>query len=100
MEEENLSQLEEVGVVKENGAHLNCVPSDDLQPCCRETIEAHALYNPMILCQTCKRLIKCFKDSSEYRNYTKFCNSRGRSFETAKYDMYDVVLFNNYEPFR
>ncbi|MFK7823662.1 MAG: hypothetical protein AB8G05_05875 [Oligoflexales bacterium] len=76
------------------------VKRESLQDCCKETIKAHAQYNPMMLCQVCKHLIKCFKDGSQFRNYIIFCESRGRQIYIDSYDSYQVVVFRNYEPFR
>ena len=71
-----------------------------LKVCCQETIKAHAIYNPMMLCQVCKHLIKCFQNEASFRNYIKFCESRGRQIYTDCFESYRVVVFRNYEPFR
>ena len=74
--------------------------ASNLRDCCKDTIDTHALYNPMILCQSCKRLIKCFKEEREFRNYVVFCQSRGRRFDVGDHGEYKAVIFENYEPFR
>jgi hypothetical protein len=71
-----------------------------LLACCVETINKHAEINPILSCQECKFLIKCFTEESQYRNYVKFCRSRGRKVMSAKYDRYWVVVFPTQETFR
>ena len=84
---------------EEQGSH-GLIKQEPLKDCCKETIIAHAQYNPMMLCQVCKHLIKCFKDDSQFRNYIIFCESRGRQIFIDSFDSYQVVVFRNYEPFR
>ncbi len=65
-------------------------------PCCAETISLHAVNNPMMVCSECKQLIKCFKEESAFRNYAKFCRSRGRKIVTDFYENYHVIIFRAY----
>ena len=71
-----------------------------LRECCKQTIEDHAIHNPMMLCQVCKHLIKCFSSESCFRNYVKFCESRGRQVYVDRFQNYYIVVYRNYEPYR
>lgn len=71
----------------------------ELRRCCRETIDLHVSHNPMMLCQVCKYLIKCFTDEPAFRNYSTFCQSRSRGFQVGFYEGYHVIVFRSYESF-
>jgi hypothetical protein len=71
-----------------------------LRNCCQDTIRLYAAHNPMILCQYCNHLIKCFGDEVHYKNYVAFCISRNRDIHTAFMDGYYVVVFRNIENFK
>ena len=77
-------------------------PSGDgnINECCKKTIHALANYNPMMVCQECKQLIKCFTNDAAFRKYLTFCKSRGRHLLVDELDQYKVVVFTSYEPFR
>ena len=80
------------------------LPVDPTEPqlatCCTSTIASHVKYNPMMVCAGCRRLIKCFLDKDAFRNYVKFCESRGRNIELGTYDRHYVVIFKGYEPYK
>ncbi len=69
---------------------------EELPACCQQTIETHAAYNPMIVCQTCKSLLKCFKDGPAFNNYIRFCQSRGRPFKVTDTETYKIISLNSY----
>ena len=80
------------------------VPSEPLAPnttklnsCCMTTIRQHALYNPMMVCNTCKQIVKCFNDERSFNNYVTFCHSRRRPVSTGTVDTYSAVTFQPYE---
>jgi hypothetical protein len=66
-------------------------------PCCVETMRIHAANNPMMVCNICKQLIKCFTDESAYQRYIRFCQSRGRKVLEGVYNQYRVVIFRSYD---
>ena len=72
----------------------------EINPCCQETVEVHAINNPIMVCQHCKQLIKCFKDQRAFRNYLVFCKSRGRKVLAGEHQGYYVVVFRSYETLR
>lgn len=80
-------------------AHAEHDDEGKLRPCCEGTISLHAANNSMMVCGTCKQIIKCFTDERAYRNYVKFCNSRHRKFITLPHKGYNVVVFKAYEKF-
>ena len=64
-----------------------------IQSCCVETIKKHAANNPMMVCGTCKQIIKCFTEEPAYRNYIRFCQSRHRHLLATESSGYLVVVF-------
>jgi len=68
---------------------------ENLLPCCRHTIELHALYNPMMVCNDCHQIIKCFLDEKSFRNYLTFCNTKRREVATGKTSDYYIVVFDS-----
>ena len=80
--------------------HLRIPETDDraeLLACCCETIKVHVLYNPMMVCTTCKQIIKCFADHRAFKNYITFCNTRRRKVSIGKVDEYYTVVFQSYD---
>ncbi|MDD9950003.1 MAG: hypothetical protein OXT67_00410 [Zetaproteobacteria bacterium] len=75
-------------------------PAGQLRDCCKETVRLYAAHNPMILCQECNHLIKCFTDQEHFENYLCFCSSRNREVLVSAYEDYKVVVFRNIENFR
>lgn len=71
-----------------------------LKKCCRDTIDLLAVHNPMILCQKCQRLIKCFLNKNSFKNYIVFCKSRNRNVLVDFYDPYHVVIFKDPKPYK
>ncbi len=71
--------------------------SDSISACCLSTIDDHAAFNPMIVCQSCMHLIKCFKEKDAFDNYITFCQSRGRSIVTGYHKPYHVVILRRYD---
>lgn len=69
-----------------------------LSVCCFHTVRFYAVRNPMIMCQGCKHIIKCFIEERAFLNYVKFCQSRGRNIVADKVGPYHVVIFRAYEP--
>ncbi len=74
-------------------------PASRIRLCCQQTIAKHAANNPMMVCQDCKHLIKCFRGEAAYRNYITFCNSRKRKIMTGTMEGYLVVVFRSYDPY-
>ena len=68
--------------------------------CCVKTVKENAKYNPMMVCPECKYLIKCFSDDAAYRNYLKFCHSRGRHVESGWLEPYQVAIFKAFDQYR
>ena len=79
--------------------HTFGVNSIAISPCCQETINDLVRENPMMVCQKCRNLIKCFIDEKSFRNYIKFCQSRGRKLQAAKLGHYLIITFKNYNSF-
>jgi len=75
---------------QENTGH--CDALDCLDPCCAETIDVHSANNMMLVCGSCKKFIKLYKEQAAYRNYIKFCLSRKRKVQTAAYGDFHVVI--------
>lgn len=69
----------------------------ELLPCCCDTIKKHVLYNPMMVCSSCKQIIKCFADHKAFKNYITFCNTRRRKVSMGKVDEYYTVVFQSYD---
>lgn len=77
---------------------ITSTPTSNLQhmsPCCEETIKLHGANNPMMVCASCKQIIKCFDDEKAYRNYVRFCESRHRKILAMPYQKSHVVIFKN-----
>ena len=66
-----------------------------MSSCCEETIGLHGANNPMMVCASCKQIIKCFDDEKAYRNYVRFCESRHRKILAMPYGSSHVVIFKN-----
>jgi hypothetical protein len=64
--------------------------------CCIDTIDSHAQINPIMVCGTCRHIIKCFSDERSYKNFLAFCHSRGRNVKAVAYDDYYVVIFQSH----
>jgi hypothetical protein len=76
------------------------VVSDDVIPaCCIATIRQHVAYNPMMVCSTCKNIIKCFVDERGYDNYLKFCRSRRRPVVIGQVGQYLTIAFRSYDTY-
>lgn len=73
--------------------------NDELLPCCQETIDQHAAHNAMMVCSSCKQIIKCFADERSYQNYRRFCASRHRRILATSYSGINVVVFNSYDTY-
>lgn len=69
----------------------------EVEQCCRETVEELAKNNPIMVCQSCKRLIKCFQDLNAFRNYLIFCRSRSREVHASQHAGYYVAVFRAYQ---
>jgi hypothetical protein len=69
-----------------------------ISACCFKTVKIYAVRNPMIMCQGCKHIIKCFLEPAAFQNYVTFCHSRGRHIVTDKVGPYHVVVFKAYAP--
>jgi hypothetical protein len=67
-----------------------------LANCCRQTVRSHVAHNPMMVCPTCKLMIKCFADEKSYNNYVTFCKSRGRRIKTEIDRGFYFVMYNSY----
>lgn len=72
----------------------------ELRSCCEQTVKLYAAHNPMILCQECNHLIKCFTELEHFNNYIAFCESRNREVLISELGEYKVVVFRNIENFR
>jgi hypothetical protein len=68
---------------------------NDLLGCCLDTIKAHARYNPMMVCNDCHQIIKCFEDEKAFRNFLKFCDTKRRPVAIGKADTYFIVVFDS-----
>ena len=66
--------------------------SPQLGGCCKKTIELHSDHNQMIVCDKCNELIKLFAEEVPYRNYIKYCKSKGRETTTGKHLKFYVVI--------
>ena len=63
--------------------------------CCEDTIAQHGANNPMMVCGSCKKIIKSFSDEKAYRNYVRFCESRHRKILAMPYKDTHIVIFKN-----
>ena len=63
-----------------------------INDCCKNTIELHSAHNQMIVCDKCNELIKLFANEVAYRNYIKYCKSKGRETITGKHFDFNVVI--------
>ena len=81
--------------MKSNDHHISSlnIKSSQLKSCCTVTIDRLAECNPMMICQQCEYLIKCFVDEVAYKNYVKFCESQKREIVQDSYKDYRVVSF-------
>ena len=68
----------------------------DFSKCCIDTFNKHSAINPMMVCQTCKNLIKCFDDDKAYNNYITFCKSRKRKLILGKTSDIYLVAFSGF----
>ena len=68
-----------------------------ISPCCRDTVKQHVTFNLMMVCPSCKSLIKCFDDQKAFKNYITFCQSRRREVLVDEYQKYFVVSFKSYD---
>ena len=68
----------------------------EMSPCCLETVSELAENNPMMACQHCEKIIKCFKDDSSFNRYARFCHSRKRNIDVASYKEYRIILFKKH----
>ena len=75
-------------------------PIEGVRPCCVETINVHARFNPMMVCSECKHIIKCFKDEPAYSKYLIFCKSRKRQVAIGRVNEYHTIIFKSYDAFR
>jgi hypothetical protein len=71
--------------------------ADEVNKCCEQTLESHAANNPMMVCGTCKQILKCFSTEKSYRNFMTFCKSRHRKTQDFFYDPYYVVIYRAYQ---
>lgn len=67
-----------------------------IKSCCLETIKELIENNPMMVCQRCENLIKCFIEDSSYDKYVRFCQSRKRKIKEASYKNYKIVIFRKH----
>ena len=72
------------------------VSFEDLKSCCIDTVDSHAEINPIMVCGTCRHIIKCFHDERSYKNFLHFCHSRGRSVKASKQGAYFVVVYKSH----
>lgn len=79
---------------------LGVCAKESISKCCSATIDKHVSFNPMMVCDECRQLIKCFIDRDSFRNYVKFCQSRGRNIIIGQRLGYEVVVFKGYEPYK
>ncbi len=66
---------------------------EEIKPCCRETMKLHADFNAMMVCPTCKKMIKCFSDDKAFHNYLKFCKTRHKEITTHQSGNNCVIIF-------
>lgn len=67
-----------------------------ISPCCHQTIDKLAKCNQMMVCPQCRQIIKVFSDDSAYRNFVKFCESRGRMVQKGVHDNLQVVVYPSF----
>ncbi len=79
-----------------NSSELSALTEDLIKDCCKKTIQEHITHNKMMVCDSCKMLIKCYKDKKQFDNYLKFCNSRNRKTDTGFFADHHTVVFNPY----
>ena len=72
------------------------VSEKKLSACCMKTIDELASNNPMMSCQSCCSLIKCFTDINSYHNYINFCSSKKRNITKLRYKEYFVAIYNKH----
>ena len=71
----------------------------ELLNCCKQTIDMHAAKNPMMVCSTCKQIIKCFDKEKAFINYQRFCASRHRRILATTYAGRHTVVFRSYDTY-
>lgn len=64
--------------------------------CCSKTIDTHAHINPIMVCGTCKHIIKCFSEERAFKNFLMFCHSRGRKVRATEYGAYFVAIYQSH----
>jgi len=92
MQDELKSIRPETPLVAETKSNGN----QQIKECCRLTIEEHVIHNKMMVCDSCKMLIKCYEEKGSYENYLKFCKSRKRKTLTGFYAGHHTIVFNPY----
>lgn len=74
-------------------------PTPKIKPCCLETIKQHAEFNPMMVCPTCKQIIKRFESEASFRNYARFCESRKRPVDKFCINDTYIIIFRSYDTY-
>ena len=63
--------------------------------CCYDTLTQHSTHNMMMVCSSCKKMIKCFDSESKFKNFVSFCHSRRRDILIGKFEERDLVIYRN-----
>lgn len=72
------------------------VPSE-IPLCCIATIRQHVRFNPMMVCGSCKHIIKCFTEERAFQNFLTFCRSRRRPVLMGIVDEQYTVTFRTHD---
>jgi hypothetical protein len=70
---------------------------ESLPGCCQETMRLHGTHNMMLMCPTCKTVIKCFLDEKSFRAYLTFCQSRHRRVKPYRSNEMLMITFSSYD---
>lgn len=72
----------------------NSAQTKGLAQCCLKTVDLHGKNNTMMTCPVCEKIIKYFADAAAFRNYHKFCISKGRAFAVEESNSYHLIAFD------
>jgi hypothetical protein len=69
---------------------------DGIALCCHQTIEKLSKCNEMMVCPNCRQIIKVFADEMAYRNFVRFCESRGRIIQKGSHGTLSVITYQSF----
>lgn len=76
--------------ILENSPYINW---DPMRSCCEHTVDTHAHINHIMVCGTCKHIIKVFAEEKPFRNFLVFCHSKGRKVMACKDSTHYIAIY-------